>query len=291
MSQTKHSSLDRSKSKRVPSTTKAPLQVQTALLDLHEKFVVVPIDKQLIVPALISEFDELVNHYEVRSKYAHEIGQELATSFDEHVCIEGLLGARSANELAELPGGGQYVDDLLKNDGGVSGSADDAGVALALVTGVFAAAEAMDYKNVPESGRYIALRPKEYNILIKEAQTNGMSAINKDIDGNGSISKGTIFELAGITILKYPRLPSTNILQGTSDSKNFYHYGDFSKTVGFVWQEDAIGTAKLQGLKMDVKDLTVTHLAHAMLSRYLMGHKVLRPESCFELTLDTLTVA
>ena len=247
---------------------------------------VITIDDLLVVPHAIAQIDELMNHYDVRSRYAQEIGNEAGQIFDNHVIIEGLLGARSANDLTELPGGFEYIDDNLKNDGGVAGSSDDAGVALALITGIYQAAEKFDDNFVPDSDRYCALRPHEYYILVKEVQTNGFSAINKDFGGEGSFAMGNVIHIAGIKIVKFPQLPKTNI---ASSGTNTFHYGDFTKTVGFVWHTSAVGTVKLLGMQME-SEWNLLRQSYILLAKYAMGHKVLRNEACVELKLNTLTV-
>ena len=247
---------------------------------------VIPIDDLLVVPHAIAQIDELKNHYDVRSRYATEIGNEASQIFDNHVIINGLLGARGTNDLTELPDGFEYIDDNLKNDAGVAGSADDAGVALALITGIYQSAERFDDNFVPSSGRYVALRPHEYYILVKEVQTNGFSAINQDYGGSGSFADGKVITIGGIKVVKFPQLPKTNI---TSAGTNTVHFGDFTKTVGFVWHESAIGTVKLLGMQME-SEWNMLRQSYILLAKYAMGHGVLRNEACVELKLNTLTV-
>lgn len=248
--------------------------------------IVVPADQKLVAITSISELDDVLNHYDSRRIYTNELGLELARVFDLHVMIEGLLGAAAAANVTGLPGGTQILNDKFKNDGvGVVGSLNDAEVAQNLIDGIFQAVEQLD-NNQARGRRWVALRPQEYYILVKEAQTNGFSAINRDYDGDGSLGEGKVMNLAGVNIVKTTELPSTNV--GAAGLFQF-HGGDFSKTIGLVWVEDSIATVKWMDLQMEA-EWFMRNQAWMFLAKYIVGHKHLRPEGLIELTLDTLTV-
>ena len=254
----------------------APLQAE----------IVISADDTLLAQVSLGEHDEALNHYDARSIYTGEMGKELARLFDLHVMIEGLKGAAATATVTGEPGGTQIVNDFFKNDGGASGSTTDAEVAQNLVDGLFQAAEQLDDNNVDQEGRFCVLRPQDYYILVKEMQTNGFSAIHSDIGGRGSIAEGTVMKLAGITIISSPYLPKTNV--GAAGLFQF-HGGDYSKTIGLIWTAPAIGTVKWRDMNMDSQWL-LRNLAWLFVSKYIVGHGFLRPESLIELKLNTLTV-
>jgi hypothetical protein len=247
--------------------------------------ITVAADKKLVAVTSISEIDDVLNHYEARSIYTEEMGKEMARVYDLHVMIEGIKGARSAATITGFPGGTQILNDKFKNTGVGPGALTDAEVAQALVDAIYQAAEQLDNNYAPD-GRWCALRPQEYNILVKEMQTNGFSAIHGDLKGDGSLAKGVVRELAGVQIVKTTELPKTNV--GAAGLFQF-HGGDYSKTVGLIWAMDSIASVKWLDLQMEA-EWFLRNQAWMFLAKYIVGHKYLRPEGLVELSLDTLTV-
>ena len=61
-----------------------------------------------------------------------------------------------------------------------------------------------------------------------------------------------------------------------------YGKADFSKTVGVVFQSEAVGTVKLMDLSLE-SEYIMERMGTLMLAKYAMGHGVLREECCYEL--------
>ena len=115
-----------------------------------------------------------------------------------------------------------------------------------LVSALFAAAQVLDEKDVPENGRYAVLKPAQYYKLVLDDK-----AINREFTaGNGDVRKGKVFDLAGIQIVKSNHVPTTNL--GTTGTTNGAKYvGDFSTTVGVIAHPNAVGTVKLLDLAVE----------------------------------------
>lgn len=229
---------------------------------------VINVDELLVAPVFVANIDEAMNHYDVRGPYATELGRALAYKFDKNVLQTAVAASRAAATISGGPTGGSVggTSDVTTN-------ANDA-----LVQAILDAAQKLDENDVPEEGRFVVLRPAQYWDLIKSDK-----AINRDFDGAGSISKGKIWSIGGIDIVKSNHLPITNL--GTSEdtgARNDYKQ-DFSATVGLVMHPYAVGTVKLLDISTE-SDYLVTHQGTLLVSKYSMGHGILRPECAIEIT-------
>lgn len=235
----------------------------------HSEKVIV-IDDLLIAPTFIADIDEAKNHYETRSHYSTETGRVLAQTWDKHVLQVGVLAARTttANIPGESPAGTVITE-------AATGDFLDANK---LAASLYAAAQALDEKNIPEQDRVAYLPPAAYYTLVQSDK-----AINRDFDGAGSFSKGKIFEVAGIEIVKTNNLPTANVAASTvaGGSRDSY-VGDFTKTAGLVMHKSAVGTVKLMDLSTR-SDYDPRRLGYQVVAKFAVGHGVLRPEAAVEL--------
>lgn len=232
---------------------------------------VITIDDVLIAPVFIAEIDEAKNHYDVRSHYSTEVGRVLAQVWDRQVLQAGVLAARTtvANITGQSPAGSVITEASanawLNPD--------------ALAAAFYQAAQIFDEKNIPESERFCFLPPSIYWRLI---QSNNV--VSRDFGGEGNRTKGTIFEIAGIEIVKTNNLPNTNITAGVQAGTGNKYVGNFTKTTGLFMHKSAVGTVQLMDLSTRM-DYDPRRVGTQILSKLAVGHGVLRPESAIELAL------
>lgn len=238
---------------------------------------IITIDGLLVADVFLSNLDEAMNHYDVRGPYGKELGNALRVAFDKNVIQEGVLGARAANAITGLPGGTQIKNDKFRIC--VGGAADTATKATALAESLFLAAQYLAQNNVTEQA-YCVMRPADYYTLAQN-----LNLINNLYGGQGSIATGDIIKVAGINILMSNNVPSTDLSGST------FHGADFTKTIGLVFVESAIGTVKLMDLSIQVGDFDNRYQGHLTTATYAMGHKFLRPDALIELALNTVTNA
>jgi len=280
----------------------------------------IAIDGLMFASTFVDDWEDMVSHYEVRSAYAKELGATLGFNYDQQLLRNLILTAREQNELHKTDEGtsdgtpsgaidstqkptavkeNQIVNtafqlkDSLDATSGVadfaSGNADDvAAKADALATAIFEAQAKFDNAYVPETEeKFCILRPKDYYDLLSGTQTSGFSVINRDYNGSGSYADGTVLKIGGVTILKSPNLPGTNIADpGSTTDINGYHFGDFSGTVGVIFSADAIGVVRLLGLGVQT-DYQVERQGTLMVARQSIGIGSLRPECAVELAVTT----
>lgn len=232
--------------------------------------VVITIDDLLISDVSIANIDEAKSHFDVRSIYSNEMGEALAKAMDAHILQTAILGARSSNVVAGLPGGSVVT---LK-------AAEDAVDGVKLASTLFKAAEIFDNKGIPEDGRSFWVRPAQYYSLAQNTTT-----INSQWGGRGAYAEGSVVKIAGFELVKTPGLPSTNVVAGTVEAGTANRYaGDFSKTVGLAMHSSGVGTVKLLDLGME-SEYTVRRQSTLMVGKYACGHGVLRPESLIEVAI------
>lgn len=233
---------------------------------------IIHIDRPLLASVSIDSFDEKMAHYEVRSKFADELGRALAYQYDKHVLQVGVLAARAAktiNDADQFGGTVIYQDTLGALDFTTSG--DD------MVQALFYAGQVLDEKFIPTDNRYAYLRPAQYANVV-----NSQKAINRDWGGEGSFATGNIMRLNNLMIVKTNNLPSTNITTGPAAGDVNDYSGDFTNTVALVMHESAVGTVKLMDLTTE-SEYTVRSQGTLMVAKYAVGHGILRPEGAVEI--------
>lgn len=225
---------------------------------------VISIDSLLISHRFIDNLDEKMAHFETRSKYAKMMGQRLALKFDNVVMRNLYLAASSAATITGTNGG------LVITDAGLI-SATAATKFAAWETALFQAAENFDNKNVTGK-KYCILKPADYYFLVKYISANGFSAIHKDYsNNNGSYADGTVFNIAGIELVKSPMLADQDY------SADTYHKINCTGVKALVFTEDAVGTVKLMDISLQ-SEWDIRRQGTLMVASYAMGHGVLQPE-------------
>ena len=227
---------------------------------IHKNEKVISIDGLLIADHFVNNLDEAMSHFEVRSIYAKEAGIALGTQWDQNVMQQGVLGARSAT----LVTGGNGGSVLTNASYGTSGTT--------LGSGLFDAAEQLDENNVPESDRYMFIRPAQYYLM---AETTDL--INRDWGGSGVYSEGEVMKVAGIHIVKTNNLPISNI----SSAQVTAHDGNFSTTKALVMHKSSVATVKLLNLAVET-EYSIKNQGWIIVAKYAMGHGFIRPEGCVE---------
>ena len=264
------------------------------LSDIKKTEKVINIDSVLLASTFLANIDDVMNHYDIRSVYANELGNALANRFDTAVLKTFIAAARASANLSQTAKTGGQLD--VSASGGTADSTETVTGAQLIAT-LFTAAQKLDENDVSEDGRFCVLSPENYYKLITGGATNQQitvanSAVNRDIGGEGSIATGTIPQIAGISILKSNHIPTTDLSStSTGDgasandvfgSNGVGYNGDFSDTVGVVAHSSAVGTVKLLDLATE-SEYQIERQGTLFVAKYAMGHGVLRPESCIEL--------
>lgn len=273
---------------------------------------VINVDGLYQANASIANIDEAMNHYDVRSQYTSEIARQLYDQYARRVWRVLCRSARSLSPLNSTTYNTDGATGAITNAHSLQSSyladgttqrgvgldnlanASNKTVAANLAGAIFVAAQALDDKNVPANDRFVGVAPAQYYLLVANLGTNVLgslatSAINRDVGGNGSISSGTIPMIAGCQIVKSVQFPTSNVTNETVGFTGGNNYnGDFSKTAALVFQKGAAGTVKLLDMATE-SEYSVSRQATLVLSKYAMGHGVLRPWCAAEITTGEIT--
>ena len=230
----------------------------------HDEIVVTPDDK-LVSSVFIADIDEALNHYEVRSAYADEIGGFLARHFDANAIRALIKAARDAGKLGQ--GGGNVTGSTLLTD----------------VTKLFdafsEAKKVMDLKNVDVDTKPIygmVATPQWY--ALKQADKN----LNRDYNGGSAdIRNMSLTTIDGVQIMK-SNLAPFGVNQSATPGVLARYQGDYSKTVGVVWTPDALVTAQVQDVSIQHEE-QISKQGHLIVGRYMSGTNVLRATDAVEL--------
>lgn len=221
---------------------------------------VISIDDLLISDVFIPVIDEAKNHYDYRAEYSKQCGRALAKKFDTNSLQVAVLAARASATVT-----GAYGGSSLTNAGYATTGAT-------MASGLFAAAQALDEKDVDENDRYSIWRPAQYYIL---AQTTNV--LNRDWGGSGAYADGEVLKVAGVSIVKSNHVPSTNVATGPTA-----YQGDFTNTQSIVLNRAAMGTVKLLDLALEM-EYDMRRQGTLIVAKYALGHGILRPECAVEL--------
>jgi hypothetical protein len=229
---------------------------------------VITIDDLLLASVFIPNVDEAKNHFDYRNIYATECGNFLASNWDKNVLQLMALAARASATVTGAFGGTSLTSatTLYKT------SATD------LVAGIFAAVQAMDEKDIPESqGKNCFIRPAQYYLL---AQLKDL--VDTDwAQGNGNMAEAKVLRVAGASLVKTNNLPSTVVSTGPTA-----YQGDFTKTAAVISTDAAVGTLKLLDMQSEMA-YDIRRQGTLIVAKYLLGSGILRPECSVELKTTT----
>ena len=230
---------------------------------------VIQIDDVLLASTFISDFQEAMNHYDVRSAFSREMGDALAQTYDRN--LFAMAGAEALSPSAAIADQGVAESITL----------DATPTFAELVDQIYVAARKLDEKNVPESDRFCYVSPTVYYGLL------GVDKIlNRDfVTANGDFAQGKIFQIAGMPIIK------TNNMQvdHSSDSVDFRgkYNADMSNVQALIMHPEALGTVQLGSFGMTTEaQADIRRQGTLMVSKMAVGHGVLRPECILGIKTD-----
>ena len=196
-------------------------------LKSNEKTIVM--DDLLVASQFVYDLDEILSQWSARSEISKQIGEALATHYDQRIARVLTNASAEASAVTGEPGGFR-----------VQLGANNEYNAQALVDGFFEAASVLDERNAPQEGRVAVLNPRQYHSLVSSVDTG---ILNRDLGSTqGSLNSGEgLYSIAGISIRKSNNLPFLAGTVAAVTGENNTYNGDFTNTCGLLFYREAAG--------------------------------------------------
>ena len=201
-----------------------------ASLKSNEKTIVM--DDLLVASQFVYDLDEILSQWSARSEISKQIGEALATHYDQRIARVLTNASAEASAVTGEPGGFR-----------VQLGANNEYNAQALVDGFFEAASVLDERNAPQEGRVAVLNPRQYHSLVSSVDTG---ILNRDLGSTqGSLNSGEgLYSIAGISIRKSNNLPFLAGTVAAVTGENNTYNGDFTNTCGLLFHREAAGVVQ-----------------------------------------------
>lgn len=237
------------------------------------------VDDPLLSSEFVDEWEEFKNSFAVRDPFGRKMGEALAVDNDKlilRLIARGVLvfdwdTSNLPDELKPLKGAGgdvgtnKVVDANAKTDGS------------ALLNALKTVSEKFDGFDVPEEGRYVALRPAQYNLLVQN-----QDLLNRDFGGaNGIFSDGTVFRAWNMTLVKTNNVPITNLTSGAAGAtgiRNPIGYNvDASNVAAVAWQSGSVVGVRA-GLASVQSQYKIEYQGTLLVARMATGYDIVQPQ-------------
>ena len=200
------------------------------------------------------------------------MGQALAQTYDRNLLSLAVKTARDT-------GAGGTGLGAIGQGNAASVSIGVTPTAQNIVDAFYAAAEALDVKNIPQEGRYAIVPPSTYWKLV----TNDKLLNTQWSGSNGNYADGSVRVVANIPVYMSNNLAVNHTTAtGTFPDYSSKYAVDASACAALIMHGDALGTVKLLDLASEM-DYDMRRQGTLMISKMAVGHGVLRPEGIYEI--------
>jgi len=233
----------------------------------------IQVDRPLMTAVGVDDLESIVNHYDVRGPYANAFAKFFMERWDRDVMRLMIKAAQASGTYAVTT---DHPDGLVINQ--ASSDTDASQLLLALEK----AERDMDEKMVSPEGRYVLLKPQQYNLLT------GPSAALLDTDfggdGNGRAQDGTIKRAWGFEVIKSNLVPQDDSVTGavTAGMNGETYFADARNTTALCGAPGAIGAVEAMPLAMSTEKDWKTR-QDVLIGSRATGLGVLRPEHCIQI--------
>lgn len=229
---------------------------------------IIPINDLLVTSRFISNWEEAVNHYDVRAEYTRSMGDELAQEYDRHLFALASRIARDEQAGAVAGMGAASIDTI-----GASPTLQT------VVDAIYDGAAEFDKRNLPKDGRTVVVTPDVYWDFIQDG-----TFLNRDFGNqNGSQAGGNILRVAGFEVV-----PSNNFAVDFSNEDNMVRVRrngavdskfnlDNTSALALMMHSWALGAVHLMGVATEKKYM-VERQGTLVVSRMAAGYGELREE-------------
>lgn len=229
---------------------------------------IIPINDLLVTSRFISNWNEAINHYDVRGEYTRSMGDELAQEYDRHLFALASKIARDEQAGAVAGMGAASRDYIGANP-----------TLQTVIDAIYDGAAEFDKRNLPKEGRTVAVTPDLYWDMIQDG-----TFLNRDFgNDNGSQAGGSILRVAGFEVV-----PSNNFALDFSLDANMVKVRrngavdtkfnlNNTNALALMFHSWALGAVHLMGVATEKKYM-VERQGTLVVSRMACGYGELREE-------------
>ena len=284
----------------------------------------VTIDDLLIVNQFIPNIDEAMAHYDIRSVYSSEAAYGLAYAADKNVLRMAIKAALTTSKAtaADLVQDNVAWDDEDFTTNVEYATLANSVKSMYFMEGVIEAKRILESAGAPLDDLVCVCATDIYYHMFK-SQTNSettanLHLFNQDVGGSGSVKDVNHPTIAGIPVVRTPHIgtggsagwatnlwtmsgsggsragavPAADAPLGAAESNRATVYdlpagavygGAGEKVRALIMNKDAVATVKLLDLAVET-DYMVNRQGTLVVSKYAMGHNILRPAMAVALT-------
>jgi hypothetical protein len=240
----------------------------------------ISLDKTLLAPVFVDDWDEAVKHFETSAEYAKQLGAALARTTDEQLLRVVALAAAAS----------QFTDALNTGTGVGEGSSIILDGTTGLDTirdGVVAAAIALAQKDVPMSEIVVAVSPEDYFALLND---DVLASADFSAQGNADRASGSIFKAYGFRVVMTPRLTGGLDNQAAAVTGEINDYtGDLREVRALAWDRRAVGHVVRKDVMLE-SEYKIERQGTLLVAKMLAGSGVLAAEAACRIMDDRFVV-
>lgn len=244
------------------------------------------IDDPLLAAEFIDDFEEFKNTFSSAGPISKKMGEALAVDNDKlalrlihrSTVIYDWDGSNLPDEMKPALGASSDVatNQIVEANAATDGSA--------LLDALRQISEGMDGFDVPEDGRYVALRPAQYNLLVQN-----QDLLNRDFGGaNGIFADGTVFKAWGMTLVKTNNVPTSDLSSGAASATGIRNPIGYNATAAecaaIAWQRDAVVGVRAGLVSME-SQYKIEYQGDLLVAKMATGYDIVQPQACW--TVDT----
>lgn len=248
-------------------------------IEHSEKTIV--IDGLLTADSLIFDLDDAMNHFDIRGKYAKELGEALAVAQDCSILAEvaKMVVADTenipTNSTTGVKGTGKGL--IVTKSVAAADYGETEAMGVAVFKALLAIKTKMSENNVPMSDRNCYIKPMALNALIANKDI-----INKLYGASMTIEGNQPPKLIGFNLIETPLLTSggvdnANVIQGAG---HIFPAAYVDTCQFLVAHPSSAGILTLKGLGME-HARRPEYQADQFIAKYAKGFGGLRPEAAY----------
>ena len=252
------------------------------------------IDRPLVSARTTDDWDDMINHWEAASRLAEEQGNALARKRDKQLLqlihIASQTDPALDTTLEPLGSGSVEKGGTISatTAGGAAWGFTNKAAAESVIKTIGAAAARMAERNVPMEEIYVAMTPQDYFAALTVEDSPFIKYETNKNGPNGDVSdKTAINRIAGFKIFYTNHLPQAAVgSEAGTFGENYSDSGagrDFTQVKALAFHKSCIGSVRRQGLTTS-RTRKEEILGDLILSYFVEGHGVLRPECAITLT-------